>query len=420
MRNAKSTPALWSQWITAHGLCCTGVFLVFALTFVLPSGYSYGAALLLLCAFAGLVREKHLAVTREDALLAGTFLLYFLVSAWAAAWHAEGYEELDQPIRSLLVIPVLLWMLRTPYPLPAMWSGVILGICGSAALGAWQLHIQGIDRAAGYLNIIHFGNIALVFGVLCIAGIVWTATGVRHARTWRVAFLVGILCSGYSVIASGSRSSWVALPFMLLVFCISFLDRQNLARVLGTVAAFLIVATVLFQLPDSRLKARYDAAVHDIILLTQEGETDTSIGARLVMWQGAVKNIAKHPWLGQSYANYNRNLEELAAQGELDPIAVKYGTNLHNGYLQAFAFQGLPGLIALLLFFMVPLTLFGRRLRAPQMEVRVLAYAGASLAVAYVIFSLTQVILRRNNGIMIYLLFVTILWAGLRRAERSA
>lgn len=37
--------------------------------------------------------------------------------------------------------------------------------------------------------------------------------------------------------------------------------------------------------------------------------------------------------------------------------------------------------------------------------------------VSYVIFSLTQVILRRNNGIMFYLLAVVIFWGGLKCAQ---
>jgi O-antigen ligase len=47
--------------------------------------------------------------------------------------------------------------------------------------------------------------------------------------------------------------------------------------------------------------------------------------------------------------------------------------------------------------------------RDSDMTVRVLAFCGTSTVVSYLCVSLPQVILRRNNGIMFYLLAVAIL-----------
>ena len=404
-------------------LCSTGVGMVFGLMFVLPSGYSYGAGLLLLlslyCAFAPSCRPyRTAALSREDYGLVWALLAYFLVALAATAWLGNDFYDLDQPLRAALAVPPLYMLLRLPYDLRWLWAGVATGVMFSVGVGWWQLHVLGFDRAEGYLNIIHFGNIALVFGAFCAAGLQWVAHLPRARRLpWCAALLAGMASSGYSIMASGSRGSWVALPVLILLYGVAFLNRRNLLLAGGGVCAILVAAVVTFNLPDSRLRDRYDAAVQDIRLY-QQGHADTSLGARFVMWTGAALNIPERPFLGWNHDAYDARIEQRVADGELDPVALKFTDNLHNSYLQALAFQGLPGLLALLAIYFVPLLGFCRRLRHTDVNVRALAYCGAAVCASYVFFSLTQVILRRNNGIMFYVLSVVIFWGGMRIRER--
>jgi len=392
--------------------------------FALRSGYSYGAGLLLLlslyCAFAPQSRNRGaVRLSPEDYALAGAFLSYFLVALATTTWLGNDFHNLDQPLRAALAVPVLWMLLRLPYDLRWLWSGIVIGVSLSVGIAWWQLHVLGLERAEGYLNIIHFGNIALVFGAFCAAGLQWAAALPRNRRwLWWSAFILGLACSGYSIVASGSRGSWVALPVLVLLYAVAFLNRRNLMLAGGGACAILVAATVMFNLPDSRLRERYDAAVQDIQLYRQ-GEADTSLGARFVMWEGALRNIPERLWTGWNHADYDARIEQQVAAGELDPVALKFTDNLHNSYLQALAFQGLAGLLALLALYFIPLASFCRRLRNADTTVRVLAYCGAALCASYVLFSLTQVILRRNNGIMFYVLAVSVLWAGMRWHERK-
>lgn len=405
--------------LTAVSIETLGVFLFFALTFALPSGYSYGASVLLLGGLAFVAQRPAMSLSAEDKAVAWVLAVYFLVSLLSILYLDNSTKSLDQSLRCLLAIPILLWMLHVPFQLAALWAGTVLGVVSSVGIAVWQLYGLGYDRAEGYLNIIHFGNIALVFGVFCLGGMFWAGTRGRKAWWWRAAFVLGIACSLYSVVASGSRGSWVAMPAIALLFCVAFIDRRNAWRagIAGAVAA--VVVAGLFAMPDSRLKARYDAAVSDIVLFMQKDEADTSIGARFVMWDGAVENISKRPWLGWNEQEYANELQRMVDAGVLDDVALKFSDNLHNNYLQAWAFQGLPGLLALLALYAVPLAGFCRRLRHADITVRTLAFCGSSLVAGYVFFGLTQVILRRNNGIMFLVLSLVILWAAMRRAEKG-
>jgi Lipid A core - O-antigen ligase and related enzymes len=407
-----------------HSVCSGGVGLFFGLMFALRSGYSYGASVLLLLSlwvlFAPSCKNyRHAGVwSREETALAMTLLGYFVVAALSSVWLGNDLNDLDQPLRAALAVPVLWMLVRIPFDLRALWGGAVVGVVLSVGVGWWQLQVLGYDRAEGYLNIIHFGNIALVFGACCAAGLQWAASFPPKKRwMWRGILALGIVSSGYSIVASGSRGSWVALPVLVLLYGLAFLSRRNIRYAGAGIGAVLVSAAVLFQVPDSPLRERYDAALKDIELF-QQGHADTSLGARFVMWHGAVLNIPERWVQGWNQDAYDKRIQERVDSGELDPVALKFTDNLHNSYLQALAFQGAAGLIALLAMYLVPLALFCRRLRDADMTVRALAYCGAALCSSYVFFSLTQVILRRNNGIMFYVLALAIVWGGMRIYER--
>lgn len=406
-------------------LCSTGVGLFFGLMFVLPSGYSYGASILLLlalwCAWAPSCQSCRVAasLSRDDRAVVAALVGYFGAAFIMALWLGNDLADLDQPLRAALAALPLWMLLRVPFDLRWLWGGVVAGVTLSVGVAAWQLYLVGMERAEGFLNIIHFGNIALVFGAFCAAGMQWAVQlppGRRHL--WWAAFAMGMASSVYSIIASGSRGSWVALPVLVALYAIAFLNRRNLKWTLGAIAVIGVLAAVLFSQPDSRLRERYDAATQDIELY-MKGEADTSLGARFVMWKGALLNIPERPLLGWNMDAYDARIAERVASGELNPVALKFTDNLHNSYLQALAFQGLPGLLALLAVYFVPLTGFCRRLRDSDIVVSVLAYCGAAVCASYVFFSLTQVILRRNNGIMFYVVAVAVMWGAMRMRERS-
>lgn len=399
------------------------VFLYFSLMFAVPSGYSYGAALLLFCGLYFLARRPVLLLSRDDRAIVYSFFSVFLVSLFSVIVHGDGYKTLDQTSRFLFAIPILLLLLKVPPPLPKLWAGIVIGIVLSNGIAVWQLHWKGDERASGFLNIIHFGNIGLVFGVLCVTGMLWAGTQGKQARYWRTAFAIGLLASIYAVVASGSRGSWLALPPVLLLFLAAFLTKRNLKPVIGSFVALVLTVGVVFSVPETGVEARYDLAVTEVNKYLDEryvfeNEQVSAVGSRLEIWRAALINIPQKPLLGWGEAEYQAQLERQVASGEIDPYMLQMA-NAHNNYLEAWIFQGLPGLLALLAVYFVPLWLFCKRIRSTNIAVKALALSGAALVASYSMFSISQVILGRNNGVIFYALTLVILWACMREAERT-
>ncbi len=401
-------------------LATAGVFIFFAAMFAVPSGYSYGGALLLLASLIWLAGRPALTrLTVTDRWMIAVLLLYFAIPSAMTVWLNNNLNEIDQYSRALLAIPIFLLLLHVPVKPANIWAAILIGVTLSAPLAWWQIHVLHMGRAAGFLNVIHFSNLTLVFSIYCVAGLYWAGTQGRHVRLWQAGFLLATICGLYSVIVGGSRASWVALPPVAVVFLVAFLNRRNIGRLAlaATIGAVVIIG--LFALPNSTLQTRYEQAVQDVTRY-QEDQPDSSVGARFEMWRGALHNLRQRPIEGWNLQSYTQGLESQITQGELSPVALAFNNNLHNNFIQAWVFTGLPGLLALLALYGLPLWHFARQLRTSEMTVRVLAFCGTSTVVAYLCFSLSQVILNRNNGIMFYLLAIAILWGAMSRARCQA
>ena len=111
--------------------------------------------------------------------------------------------------------------------------------------------------------------------------------------------------------------------------------------------------------------------------------------------------------------------QTLANEGEMDKMILHH-TNAHNDYIDALVKRGLIGLAALLALFFLPLTLFAKALRRGNAASRPFALAGVVLCICYPIFGLTTSSLTLNIGIFMLVFPMVMLWAQLRRQERSS
>lgn len=399
-------------------LVSAGVFVFFAAMFAVPSGYSYGGGLLLVAAFWYLVRRRDLEIDSDDRRLVGVLLAYFVVSSGMTVSLGNNLKDLDQYGRALLAVPVLLLCCsRISIRLPVVWAGIALGAILSAPLAWWQVVANGDAQAGGFMNEISFSNLVWVFAVFCAGGLFWAVRQPR-ARLWLVLLAAGLLCGVYSAIVGGSRGTWVAVPPAVLLFLFAFLERKNAVRVLVPLVLGGVMLAALFTVPDSSLRVRYEAGVLNMTQI-EDGNSANSIGARLQIWRGAWMNLRTKPVSGWNMSDYAATVRADVAAGGVAPIALRYLDNLHNNYFQAWVFTGLPGLLALLALYFVPLWHFAPRLRDGDMTVRVLAFCGSSLVVSFMCFSLTYSALRRNYGIMFYLLALVVFWGAMKQAQRT-
>lgn len=387
------------------------VFLLCAISLVIPSGFSLGAAMLVLGALA-LLRPSapRVRLLREDwllvAVLAGYFGLHVLLNL---IHHAPG-RQYDAPARFLLAIPALLLLRAWPPHPAALWHGASVGAIGAGLLSLWQWLALALDRPGGSTNPIQYGNISALLAVLAACGLA-RAIQLRHSLPWKLLAAAGVLLGLLACLLSGSRGSWLALPCCALLAAWLLLRAGQGRLLLKLAAAGLVAIVALALLPNSPLTARARQAMTEADHYTRSANADSSVGARLEMLRVGLHLAPQHLLLGWGKEGMMQAKQQMVREGLASP-SVEEHTHLHNEYLDAVVKHGLPGLLAVLALYLLPLRLFARRLcQAGSREARLAAAGGMMLMLSYLAFGLTQAFLTHNNGVMMLAFLMVILWS---------
>ena len=393
------------------------VFLMGALALILDSGYTYGPVLLLLASVTLLWRRPVLNLQAEDkwlmAVIAGYSLLFFAQLMWEGA-DSRAY---DRPSRFLFAVPVLLFVLAYPPKLSWLWSGLAVGSVLTGSWAIWQKLVMGIDRATGYTYVIQFGNISMLFGLLCLAGLGWAVVQ-PNSKRWVALLLLGAIFGVMGSLLSGTRGGWIGLPFVFLVLYRAYGNLLSAKVRIGIMAGLLALVALVYFVPQTGVQSRVHQAFSDINLYIISGQSQgTSLGLRFEMWQGAAHLIAEKPLTGWGREGYQVGMQALVDKGEVPQFAADH--HAHNEYLDNFARRGILGLLSLLALYLVPLRLFARRLTESNLELRALATAGVILPVAFLDFGLSQVFFGHNSGVMVYAFWLAVLWGTLRAYEKA-
>jgi O-antigen ligase len=389
------------------------VFLFSAIALVIPSGFSFGAVLLLGGSAVLPWKRVKPGLKTADQVLIVVLAQYFVICVLANLIHHEITREYDIPSRLVLVIPALLLLLAYPPSPAAIWGGLAVGAIATGLFAGWQNLDMGMSRADGFTNPIQFGNISLLLGVLCLAGLPWAKS--RHqAVFWTGLLLLGAELGILGSVLTGSRGSWVSLPF-----CLFFLYRcygDWLGKRQAIIGLFAIIA--LFAIPRAGVTERIQQAVAETTGYVNAGDAENSSGARLEMWRIGLMIFPQHPWLGWGKQGYMNKKEQLIEAGQASPIVRKH-THLHNEYLDALVKRGLPGLASVLLLYLAPLLLFAREMKRAGPKARPYAVAGMLLVICYLGFGLTQAFLTHNNGVTMFAFLLAVFWASLRGHEHE-
>jgi len=387
------------------------VFLFSALSLVVPSGYTYGPVLLFLFALGYLFVRPYPHLITADKLLMAALLGYFLVGVLATVVHHLPSRSYDIFSRFLFAIPTLLLLLRFSIRPIYLWSGIALGALGAGFVAVLDFYVYGELRAGGYNNPIQFGDIAMLFSCLLMAGFAWAK---QHSRSMIVIFSLGIMSGILASLLSGARGGWLALPFALVAFYLANnLHKNTKKSAIFMVAILCVVGFAYCFLSPELVQARINNAISDLQQYFQANNANTSLGVRITLWQASLPLIAEHPLLGWgSVANY------VSLSGDSANVFQEFN-HFHNEVLDALVKRGLLGGAALLMIYALPAVLFYRQLKQCAPARLPFAYAGLMLVIATFVFGLTQSFFSHTSGAMVYVFMLVILWAQVREPRVS-
>ena len=411
-----------------RGLASAAAFMVPGLALWIPSGYSYGAALLLLTALFGAPWWwRECKVSRQSLWLVLSIVVMGFVWLLDSSDGAWRWGALDRPSKYLLALPCLFFLLAyAPNP-RWLWTGITLGALGSGGIALYQIGVLHLPRAAGYTNAIQYGNLSVLLALMCL---VLLATRPPGVQTWRrLVMAVGVVLGLVGSVLSQSRGGWVALALIFPALALVLRPYIGWRQFAAGTAALLCALSVLVFVQRHGLEERLDMAVTEAQQFEQKGDAVSSVGQRLAHWQLAWDMGLARPLLGWGKSGYDAEKKRQVNAGQAHPFLLEFA-HVHNEVLDLFAKHGLLGVLALLLFYGVPLALFWptrARVMVPannggmQLDRTALALhlVGWTVPVAYIAFGLTQVFFAHNSGNVFYLFMVMLVHSCLQARQHA-
>ena len=245
--------------------------------------------------------------------------------------------QLTSSIAIALLVPVL-------YPTLAdlraavrwlWWPGLLFTVLALGDLARDEARIAGIWGNANMASL-YIG----FFGPLGVYGYL-TA---RPGRRWL--YLFGLLVVVFAFIMSGSRSGYLTLPLVALIFAMTLAPVRRLF--LWGVPALMVISLLLVPRFGSfmdELAGRSYVSKH-----SGEFKIDLSTGARILDVLAGSGMIADHPLLGVGIGNYSRNFTAYIPaemrRGEWANYVVQAGDlSSHNLLILVAAEMGAAGTI---------------------------------------------------------------------------
>lgn len=371
----------------------SAIFILGAAALAIPKGYSLG--FYLLC-FAGLglwLKHRLELVPAETRSFFWPLLAYAFGHITLALHEKWAAREFANYLPFVLVL-FGVWGIRNYKPKAAwFWAGLAAGALGAAALSGYQVTLLNV-RAGGHAHPIQFGNVALLFGVLCVV----RALVGRQVWAMRVLMLAGFVAGLAASVWSQTRGGWVAVVLIFLWIVVNATNEWAPLKRAAVALGLLIVLVIPILQPNGVVQSRIKEATSELKVFFEQGRQDTSVGARLAMWSVAFDEIGRAPILGHGNQGWVEIRDAAIQDGRLSSFSAGF-THLHNEYLNVAFKRGLIGLALYLALYLVPMLMFfNPYLKDSRPDVRALAMAGMVIPMMYMDFGLTQTFLSHNSG----------------------
>ena len=304
--------------------------------------------ILLLWIFEGNFGEKFSEIIHNPVVLSVLGLLTVL--ALGLLWSPDVSAGLDviKARWKLAMLPIFLTSVDTTHR-RRYFCFFVAGVCVAMAMTylAWFDILHYADVTTTHLtkknsHVVY--NPLLAFGIYLVAHeAIWGNRKTGH----RVGLSVLAVVMTLNMFITEGRIGQLVF-FILLILLIFQVFHQQKIKALFVICLVVPALFAASYYSSPVFRQRVDTACQEVHQFREN--PDTSVGLRLLFWQNTCAIIQRHPVLGIGTGGFS--IAYYWHNWELSPWHVSTD-NPHNQYLLVMATIGIPGLVALLLIFIV-------------------------------------------------------------------
>lgn len=351
---------------------------------------------------------------RSYKVLIVAYLAFPVTVVLAMLWSQEILEgDIERSVRifgGTVAILAASLSINPAWLRQSMW-GLMAGVIGGTGTLVWASWPHFTRPHMDQYTTVGYSNALLLLTILVLFSLGWQLT--RFKKTEHLLKITIVLIGMLGVIIADTRSSWLAIPFFILIGLILIRKSVTVWRLILTGIVAIALATGAFFANPS-LAARAKLAVKEYVdCRTTTPLADTSVCIRLQLWRASWHMFKANPILANAGASkFEEKLAQLHKQGVVSEFTSKDFGETHNDLFHALANYGLLGFISFLLIYFAPAWIFAQRLSARfSSETRVAAAMGLAVCAGFVAFGLTEAMFRSMRMLSFYAVLIAWLLA---------
>ena len=330
------------------------------------------------------------------------YFAVLVVSVVFSGKPAELARYLARDLHFLFAPLILLALISVRVNTKLVFLGVKLSLVLMGLIVSYQW-FDGQSRPSGVMNVGTFGNLAVMtLFFLLVYSLV-------YLKEINFLSILSIVCGVVTVVLSETRGAFFSAMFMLLISSWLALKYVKINR--KALVIFLSVccmAILLIGTFSDSVKNRITQAHSDITYWSLGENYNTSVGLRLEMYKSSLLAISDMPLVtGYGYRNANPVVAQYADISVRKKIA-EYN-HLHNAYISSLLFNGVLGLLALILILFLPMVYFYQRLASKDSQLW--GMSGLLLCLGYASFGLVNILFGDVFMNAFYVFFITLFFS---------
>ncbi len=317
----------------------------------------------------------------------------------------------DSPAHILICIFILLAAAKTsPYLVKWMsYSFPIANLFGLISILHNPNLFWGSARlSTNALDPLNFGSLSLTFALISLISIKLH----DNDSKWLIVYkLIGFFLGVYLSILSGSRTGWLAVPVILVLWL--YYDHVKFTLTTKVMSTLIIVVMIFSSyFLSSNVHQRVNDTSKDLSSYqwnTSKPNDYNSVGARISFIRIATYLFAKRPLSGWGDGNFGGVIDDPALNFSLpETKKIALGAGFHNDITANMVRSGIWGLIATISLFLIPAIFFMRNLQSGNKKQRDVAFLALSFLTCQFISSLSMEIFNLKYSASFYGLMIAV------------
>lgn len=349
--------------------------------------------------------------------LASSFISILLTQVLRNSLHIN---LMDGPLRPFLAIIIFIYLLtkNIDFVRTLEWSAPLSLIILGAFLFVHPYEFVNIPSerfGTTAVDPLTLGQYSTLLGFICL--FTFNLYG-NDKPTLQLLKLIGILVAVWISIGTASRSGWVAVPFLLLIWVVKVQRVRQPHQLILALAGLGALGVMVYGFMPV-VHERISQAVTEYVAYFHGGAHDTAAGIRLSMLRAAGTLFWSQPWTGYGDAHYPA-FSSIPAIAPFNTPVLEFtmvNSGVHNEIMQSALRSGIFGLVSSILMFVVPAVVFYRGCDSTIPSVRAAGLVGLCYIVAVFCFGLSTETFNLKYTVSFYALMVSVLAAQVLRPQ---